>query len=74
MFWFFDWVLYLGKIVDYDFVEFRYCVEYVEDGVKEFLLLWKEDVILLLGERFGLIFLEVDEVGVDLLLGFMVRG
>ena len=74
VFWPLDRASYPGKIVDYDPVELRHCVEYAEDGVKEFLSLWKEDVTLPPGERLGPTLPEADEAGADLLLGLTARG
>ena len=74
VFWPLDKASYSGKIVDFDPFELRHCVEYVEDGVKEFLSLWNEDVTLPQGERLGPTLPEADEAGADLLMGLMTAG
>ena len=71
VFWPLDKASYSGKIVDFDPFELRHCVEYAEDGVKEFLSLWKEEVTLPQGERLGPTLPEADEAGADLLMGLM---
>ena len=62
---------YPGTVVDYDPYELRHKVEYAEDGVKEFLSLWKEDVTIPAGETLGPTHPEADEAGADLLMGLM---
>jgi len=69
VYWPLDQASYPGKIVDYDPFELRHKVEYAEDGVKEFLSLWKEDVSLPPNETLGPTVPEGDEAGVDLLMG-----
>lgn len=72
VYWPLDNASYPGRIVDYDPVELRHCVEYAEDGVKEFLPLWKEDITLPPGERLGPTVQE-DEAGADLLMELAAR-
>jgi hypothetical protein len=71
VFWPLDKASYPGTVVDYDPYELRHKVEYAEDGVKEFLSLWKEDVTIPAGETLGPTHPEADEAGADLLMGLM---
>lgn len=73
VFWPLDKASYPGKIVDYDPIELRHCVEYAEDGVKEFLSLWKEDITLAPSETVGASIPDVDDVGADLLMELAAR-
>ena len=71
IFWPLDQARYPAKIVNYDSHELRHQVQYVQDGVQEFLSLWKEDVSLAEGETLGGNVPDADHAGADLLLGLM---
>lgn len=71
VFWPLDMASYPARIVEYDPHELRHKVQYDQDGVQEFLSLWKEDISLPQGETMGGNVPDADHDGADLLLGLM---